>query len=71
MGLWSDERLNVMRCNFKAIHPRCVLENGYHSRFSSTQFIYSLLTQQHVSALRDNLLISGMVDICVEEMQNK
>jgi len=64
MSLCFEERFNIKRCNFKTIHPRCVFGNGNHSKFSLVQIIYSLLTQQHVLALRDNLLMSGMVDIC-------
>jgi len=64
MSLCSEELFNIKRCNFKTIQPRCVLGKGNHSKFSLVQIIYSLLTQQHVLALRDNLLMSGMVCIC-------
>jgi hypothetical protein len=47
---------------FRTIHPRCVLDNRNHSGLSYTIHIYSYLTQQHVTALRDNLLMSDTVD---------
>jgi hypothetical protein len=44
---------NLTRINFLVIHPRGVLDYNGDNRFSQTQqFVYSILTSQHVSALR-------------------
>jgi hypothetical protein len=69
MSLWSEERLNVMRFNFNSILSRCILDYRNHSRFSLTQFVHCVLTQQHDSALRDNLMMSGMGDTCGENTE--
>lgn len=51
--IYNSRRLWRQCIIFKMIHPRCVLDNKNHSRFSRTQFIYSVSsTQQHVSAQR-------------------
>jgi len=56
-------RHKLTRLNFKVIHPRCVFNYNRDSRFSRTQqFVYSILTLQHVPALRAIIRLAKMED---------
>jgi hypothetical protein len=54
---------------FKMICPCCALDNKNHSRFSQTQFTYSVPIQEHVLPQQSIIILIAAIPLCFAIIQ--